>query len=88
LLGVGSRQALKNLGVMPRRDEWIAPPCRTTPATAEADAMHTMLVLRADALTDCTENSVDARELAMITEPIEAFETNRWPHGKAPGGRR
>jgi hypothetical protein len=29
-------------------DEWIAPMGLTTPMTAEADAMHVLLVLRAD----------------------------------------
>ena len=32
------------------RDEWVAPAGMTTPATAEADAMHVLLVLRADDL--------------------------------------
>jgi hypothetical protein len=32
---------------------------QTTPTTAEADAMHVLLVLRADQLEGCTENSED-----------------------------
>ena len=69
------------------RDEWIAPAGVTAPATAEADAMHVLLVLRADDLEGCTENSEDARELAMIAEAIEAYEAKRWPVGKVPGGK-
>jgi hypothetical protein len=68
-------------------DEWIAPIGQTTPVTAEADAMHALLVLRADELEGCTANSEDARELAMIAEVLEAYECKRWPEGKVPGGK-
>ena len=44
------------------RDEWISPMCQATPATAEADAMHALLVLRADELEGCTENSTPLRK--------------------------
>ena len=55
-------------------DEWIAPMCVTTPATAEADAMHALLVARADALEGCTENSPEAREVEAIAAAVEAYE--------------
>jgi len=55
------------------RDEWIAPAGVTAPATAEADAMHVLLVLRADAIEGCAENPEEARELAMIAEVVEAL---------------
>jgi hypothetical protein len=70
------------------RDEWVAPPMGwPSPAAAEADAMHVLLVLRADALEGCTENSEEARELAMIADALEAYEARRWPNGKVPGGK-
>jgi hypothetical protein len=58
-----------------------------TPATAEADAMHVLLVLWADELEGCSENSEEACELAIIAAALEAYECKRWPDGKAPGGR-
>ena len=36
------------------RDEWIAPACKSTPATAEADAMHSSRAARRS-LDGCTE---------------------------------
>jgi len=41
-----------------------------------------MLVLRADALRGCTEDSGEEAELKAIVDVIE-----RWPHGKEPGGK-
>ena len=49
-------------------EEWIPPMDWTTPATAESDAIHALLVARADALEGCTETSPEERELAMIAE--------------------
>jgi hypothetical protein len=58
-----------------------------TKLTKEADAMHALLVLRADALMGCTESSEEEEELSAITDAIEAYEAKRWPEGKIPGGK-
>jgi hypothetical protein len=57
------------------------------PAMAEADVMHALLVLRADAIEGCAEISEEAREFAMITQALEAYEAKRWPDGKIPGDK-
>lgn len=53
----------------------------------EADAMHSILVQRADALIGCTDGSADQDELEAIGEAIEAYERVRWPDGKVDGGK-
>ena len=59
---ISAVRTLEDMGYL-FRDDWIAPTGVTMPATAEADAMHVMLVLRAEALEGCTETSEEAREL-------------------------
>ena len=51
------------------------------------DAMHALLVKRADELMGCTENSPEEVELAALTDIIEAYESQRWPLGRIPGGK-
>ena len=59
----------------------------TLPATAEADAMHSVLVQRADALEGSTRGSQEEAELERIFDAIEAYESKRWPNGKEVGGK-
>ena len=40
-----------------------------------------------DELMGCTENSPEEAELAALTDVIEAYELQRWPTGKIPGGK-
>ena len=55
---------------------------------AEAtDRVHRLLMERADALMGCTENSQEEAELAALTDAIEAYERQRWPRGRIPGGK-
>jgi len=54
---------------------------------AITDALHALLVARADALVSCTEGSYEEAEFAHITDAIEAYEAVRWPGGRADGGK-
>jgi hypothetical protein len=49
--------------------------------------MHALLVQRADVLEGCPEGSEEERELAVITDAVETYETIRWPNGKVDGGK-
>jgi hypothetical protein len=51
-------------------------------STTEADAMHSILVHRADALQGCTEGSPEEAELESVINAIEVYEAKRWPDGK------
>jgi hypothetical protein len=55
--------------------------------TAITDQMHALLVQRADELMGCKENSPEKRKLNALTDSIEAYEQQRWPLGKIPGGK-
>jgi hypothetical protein len=53
------------------RDEWIAPAGVTMPATTEADAMHVLLVLRADQIEGCTEGSPEEAEFNAKADAVD-----------------
>ena len=88
---IAAVQTLEGLGYTYRDGEWlptvVAPPL---PLTAEADAMHGMLMRRADALDGCSKGSDEEGELETIVDLLEAYEAKRWPLGKdlgVPGGK-
>ena len=81
---IAAVRTLKAMGYVFRDHEWTGP---AITSTFEADALHALLVLRADALEGCAENSEESRELAMIAEGLEAYEAVRWPDGTIPGGK-
>ena len=56
-------------------------------APAITDALHALLVKRADGLEGYTAGSDEEHELVAITDAIEAYEAVRWPAGKVHGGR-
>ena len=53
----------------------------------ESDAMHALLIKRADALMGCTEGSPEEEELRALADAIDAYEAKRWPSGKVAGGK-
>ena len=61
---------------------WMHPTYDTAPAPAITDALHNLVVKRADDLEGCAEGSDEDRELAAITDAIEAYEVVRWPLGR------
>jgi hypothetical protein len=52
-----------------------------------ADAMHALLVKRADDLEGFLEGSAVEVEYASIADALVAYEEQRWPLGKVPGGK-
>ncbi len=70
-----------------RAGHWHPPVHAPSAALSEADAMHSLLVQRADVLIGCTDGSADQDELEGIGEAIEAYEAVRWPDGKVDGGK-
>jgi stress response protein YsnF len=80
-------EVLREMGFTWRNGRWL-PPVSAENQTAmvpAADAMHRVLVERADRLV--CENSDDEEELVQIGEAIETYEAKRWPEGKEPGGK-
>jgi len=63
------------------------PTNNAAPAPAITDALHALLVKRADDLEGCTERSDEEREFAATTDAVEANEAVRWPTGKVNGGK-
>jgi hypothetical protein len=82
---IAAIQTLEGLGYTYRDGEWlptvVAPPL---PLTAEADAVHGMLMRRADALDRCSKGSDEEGELETIVDLLKAYEARRWPLAKDP----
>jgi hypothetical protein len=85
---VAAVAALEALGFSYTPEQgWLPPFPQAAAFTAEADAMHALLVIRADKLMGCPEESDSALELELIANTVEAYETKRWPKGKISGGK-
>ena len=84
---IAAVRALEAMGYTFHGGVWApaAPSC--LPLAAEADAMHRMLMRRADALVGCTEGSDQEAELEAIVDLLEAYEAKHWPFRKEPGGK-
>ena len=84
---IAAVKKLEQLGYTFAADDWMHPSNDAAPAPAITDALHALLIKRADDLERCTEGSDEERELAAITNAIEAYEAIRWPHDKISGGK-
>jgi hypothetical protein len=86
---IGAVKAMEGLGYTFDGFVWNAPQGGVPfPSLQdEADAMHGLLVLRADKLEGCTEGSSEETELKMIADTAQAYEAKRWPDGIASGGK-
>ena len=82
-------EVLREMGFTWRNGRWLPlVTLESQPAIVPAaDAMHRVLVERADRLVGCVENSDDEEELVRIGEAVERYEAQRWPQGKEPGGK-
>jgi hypothetical protein len=67
------------------RPSWAAGP--VAHFTAAADAMHALLVRRADKLEGFLEGSAEEAEYGTIADALVAYEQIRWPEGKVAGGK-
>jgi hypothetical protein len=83
---IAAVRKLKELGFTHVKGQWVpAVAVGAPPPQIEADAMHAVLVRRADVLTGCLDGC--EAELKAITDVLEAYEAKRWPDGKEPGGK-
>jgi hypothetical protein len=82
---VAAVKTLQELGLIWSQGAWQKVP--QGEFVAEADAMHAMLVRRADALEGCLEGSAEEAELEAIADVLGAYEAKRWPLGRMPGGK-
>ena len=79
---------LEQLGYTFAAGDWMQPANDAAAVVpAITDALHALLVKRADELAGYTEGSDEEAELAYITDAIEAYEAVRWPGGRADGGK-
>ena len=84
---IAAVRKLEQLGYSFASDDWMRPTYDTAPALEISDALHDLLVKRADDLEGCTEGSDEERELAAITDAIEVYEVVRWPLRRAQVGK-
>ena len=78
---------LEALGYSFDGQSWTAPPGLGLTPSAAADAMHALLIERADALFGCLDQSPEESELMAIGEALDRYEAIRWPNGKELGGK-
>jgi len=84
---IAAVRKLEQLGFTFAGDDWMHLTNSASPTPAITDALHALLVQRADVLEGCPKGSAEEGELDAITDAIEAYEAVRWPTGKVNGGK-
>ena len=84
---IAAVKALEAMGFTFDGVSWDSPAAVNPDLASEADALHSLLVHRADKLAGCTEGSEEETELQLIADMVTAYEAKRWPDGKIPGGK-
>ena len=79
---IAAVRKLAQLGYTFAGGDWMHPTDSASPTPAITDALHALLVKRADDLEGCAEGSDEEHELVAITDAIEAYEAVRWPRGR------
>jgi hypothetical protein len=82
---IAAVRTLEALGYSYREAAWQPPAATKDSLITEADAMHAVLLRRADALMSCSEGTEEAAELEKIADVLVAYEEKRWPLGKESG---
>jgi len=81
---IAAVRKLEQLGYMFAAYDWMhSANDAAAMAPTITDELHAMLVKRADDLEGCHAGSDEERELAAITDAIEAYEAVRWPLGRS-----
>jgi hypothetical protein len=82
---IAAVKTLEAMGYTFGGDKWLGPDA--TGGSPEADAMHALLVHRADQLGGCIEGSAEEQEYSSLVSALVAYEQRRWPDGKTTGGK-
>ena len=85
---VAAVRKLEALGYRYEGDEWVGPTVTNQSILAEADAILSALVLRADALEGCIEGSEEEAELAVITDADRGLRSGTLASGQGAGRER
>lgn len=82
---VAAVRLLEAMGYRFSGGTWIGLEAGTIDVTAEADALHALLVERADRLIGGQEGSAEEDDLEAVGEALEAYEAKRWPGWQGAG---
>src|SRR5262249_3178399 len=85
-------RVLQALGYVFDGANWQSPSTTTETAVAgyliaQADAMHSLLVLPTDKIEGFREGSEEETEYMLIAETLEDYEAKRWPSGRTLNGK-